>query len=196
VTGETPPPGRTVGTSMTVPAVEPAAGPWAPLDLGNLLRQVLAPVAPRNGPVVPAVDGRGASATDHRPGPRTAATEPSRCPGGTDLLVVEGVGAGRRELSEFLDVVVWVQPDFVQAERRGIARDTASGVNGNEEGTIAFWHRWMDEELRFLAADRPWERTDVVVAGTPVIPLRSHEVAVSVPGRAGTATGPPPTPTT
>ena len=54
----------------------------------------------------------------------------------------------------------------------------------------------MDEELEFLAADRPWDRADVVVAGTPVIPLRLDEVAVSVPGLAGTATGPPPTPTT
>ncbi|MFD0481733.1 uridine kinase [Kineococcus sp. GCM10028916] len=251
MSGETPPPGRDVGTTMTVPAVEPAAGPWAPLDLGDLLRRVLAPVAPRNGPVVLAVDGRGASGkstlTDRlvtravAEGLRAGAVHtddvawnhsffdwadllrdgvlvPARrgegvryrppawpvhgrdgaveVPQGTDLLVVEGVGAGRRELSEFLDVVVWVQSDFAQAERRGIARDTASGVNGDEAGTIAFWHQWMDEELRFLAADRPWERADVVVAGTPVIPLRPHEVAVSVPGRAGTATGPPPTPTT
>lgn len=114
----------------------------------------------------------------------------------TDLLVVEGVGAGRRELSEFLDVAVWVQSDFGQAERRGIARDNASGVNGDEEATIVFWHRWMDEELEFLAADRPWDRADVVVAGTAVIPLRPNELAVSFPDRAATASGRPPTPTT
>lgn len=251
MTGETPLPGRDGGTPMTLPVGEPAAGPWVTMHLGDLLRQVLAPVAPRNGPVVLAVDGRGASGKSTlterlvtratADGLRATAVHtddvawnqsffdwvdllrdgilvPARrgddvryrppawpahgragtisVPARTDLLVVEGVGAGRRELSEFLDAVVWVQSDFAQAERRGIARDAASAVNGDEEETIAFWHRWMDEELEFLAADRPWDRADVVVAGTPVIPLRPDEVAVSVPGRAGTATGPPPTPTT
>jgi hypothetical protein len=102
-------------------------------------------------------------------------------PASTDLVVVEGVGAGRQELSRFLDALVWVQSDAVEAERRGLARDNASGVNGDEAQTVAFWHEWMDQELGFLAADRPWERAHAVVAGTPTIPLRPGEVAVSAP---------------
>lgn len=92
--------------TMTLPAVEPAAGPWGAVDVGEFLRRVLPPAGPRNGPVVLAVDGRGASgkssladrlvaravadgsratavhtddvAIDRRPGPRTVVTERSR----------------------------------------------------------------------------------------------------------------------
>ncbi len=39
-------------------------------------------------------------------------------PAGCPLLIVEGVGASRRELAELLDTVVWVQSDFAEAQRR------------------------------------------------------------------------------
>jgi energy-coupling factor transporter ATP-binding protein EcfA2 len=87
-------------------------------------------------------------------------------PAGRELLIVEGVGAGRRELTDLLDAVVWVQSDFELAERRGLARDIAKGINGDEEETVSFWHEWMAEEVVFLAQQRPWERACVVVAGT------------------------------
>jgi hypothetical protein len=82
------------------------------------------------------------------------------------LVIVEGVGAGRRELAGLVDVLVWVQSDFAEAERRGIARDIASGVNGDAQAATAFWHEWMASEIPFLERDRPWERADFVVAGT------------------------------
>jgi hypothetical protein len=67
-----------------------------------------------------------------------------------ELLIVEGVGAGRRELTELLDAVVWVQSDYEVAERRGIARDVAQGSNGDREQTVASgmsgwprsWNSW------------------------------------------------------
>jgi uridine kinase len=95
-----------------------------------------------------------------------------------DLLVVEGVGASQRELVDLVDVVVWVQSDFLAAEKRGIARDIALGVNGDPEESVAYWHEWMAEELRFLQQQRPWERAALIVAGTPPIPLTDGEVAV------------------
>ena len=70
-------------------------------------------------------------------------------PVGRELLIVEGVGAGRRELTKLLDAVVWVQSDYEEAERRGIARDVAQDINGDQEQTVAFWHEWMAEELDF-----------------------------------------------
>jgi hypothetical protein len=91
-------------------------------------------------------------------------------PAGRSLVIVEGVGAGRRELSELIDCLVWVQSDYAEAERLGLARDVASAVNGDPAATVAFWHAWMAAELPFLAADRPWERADLTVAGTSTLP--------------------------
>lgn len=84
---------------------------------------------------------------------------------GLDLVVVEGVGASRLEVADLLDASIWVQSDYATAERLGLARDVASGVNGNAEATTAFWHAWMAEELEFLDRQRPWERATVAVAG-------------------------------
>ncbi|WP_394274801.1 saccharopine dehydrogenase NADP-binding domain-containing protein [Luteococcus sp.] len=89
-------------------------------------------------------------------------------PAGSPLVVVEGTGAAQRAVADLLDAVVWVQSDFEEAERRGIERDIAQGVNGDADETTAFWHAWMAHELDFFAEDRPWERADLVVAGSPV----------------------------
>jgi len=102
-------------------------------------------------------------------------------PAGRQLLIVEGVGAGRRELTGLVDAVVWVQSDFKVAEQRGIARDIAQGVNGDAEATVRFWHEWMGEELTFLADQRPWERACVVVAGTPPAGLGPDRVLLAPP---------------
>lgn len=31
----------------------------------------------------------------------------------------------------------------------------------------SFWDEWEAEESPFLAADRPWERADAILCGTP-----------------------------
>jgi hypothetical protein len=72
-----------------------------------------------------------------------------------------------------------VQSDFAEAERRGIARDIEQGGNGDRAETVAFWHEWMEHELRFLERQQPWRRADLIVAGTPVIPLRTGQLAVA-----------------
>ncbi|MEV6286704.1 hypothetical protein [Kribbella sp. NPDC051770] len=82
------------------------------------------------------------------------------------LVVVEGVGVGRRDLAGLVDVLVWVQSDLAEAERQGIARDVASGVNGDAEAAAQFWREWMESEVPFLERDKPWERADFVIAGT------------------------------
>jgi hypothetical protein len=75
------------------------------------------------------------------------------------LLVVDGVGAGRKAFAPFLDALIWVQTDRVVATRRGLERDG---------GDVAFWDEWEARERPFLAADRPWERADLVVGGQDV----------------------------
>lgn len=92
---------------------------------------------------------------------RTGAVE---VPGEVDLVLVEGVGAGRRELADLVDRSVWVQSDAVEAVERGIVRD------GGTPEAEAFWHEWAATEVPFLQDQAPWERAHVVVAGTTLVP--------------------------
>jgi len=83
---------------------------------------------------------------------------------GVDLLVVEGVGVARAELAPLFDIVVWVQSDEDEIDRRNARRIAAGEISGS------LFDMWMAEEIPFLAAERPWERADLVVAGTSPIP--------------------------
>jgi cysteine synthase len=82
------------------------------------------------------------------------------------LVVVEGVGAGRREASGFVDHLVWVQADQREARTRSLAR---VGSPGGPSSAAAL-QAWMEEEVPFLDHERPWERAYMVVCGTPEIP--------------------------
>jgi hypothetical protein len=122
---------------------------WAELMAEGVLRPV------RRGEAVafrpPAWDAQ------QRPG---AVVVPAACP----LVVVEGVGIGRRDLADLVDALVWMHIDLDVARPRALVRD---GGGAAEE---AFWDEWQAEERPFLAADRPWERADLVVDGAPAVP--------------------------
>jgi len=94
-------------------------------------------------------------------------------PAGCAAVVVEGVGAGGGELADLLDALVWVQSDAAGARSRGIARDG---------GDVAFWDEWEAEEVPFLDRQRPWERADLVIAGSPVLDHDPRHDAVVAPG--------------
>ena len=110
---------------------------------------------------------RRGEAVSFRPPPWDEHDRPGaiEVPAGTRLLVVEGVGSSRRALADLVDASIWVQSDVVEARRRGIARDIELGRT--PDAAVQFWDRWDAEEVAFLAADRPWERADVVACGTP-----------------------------
>jgi hypothetical protein len=198
---------------ITLPAVEPAAGPWRVAPLSNLVSVLLDLGGALVGrPRIVAVDGRsGSGKTTVAERLRTAVPdaevvhtddiawwhsrfgwhdlmidgvlEPlhrgqsvhyqppawaSRGRAGqidvsaqASLVIIEGVGAARREVTHLLDAVVWVQSDLSEAKRRGILRD------GGDAPAMEQWQAWMSEEIPFLAADRPWERATIIVAGTP-----------------------------
>jgi hypothetical protein len=95
-------------------------------------------------------------------------------PAGCPLLVIEGDGAGRREVAHLIDALIWVQSDEREAERRRLARDRdpdAFDLANQVPGGMPRDHAaWMAEEIPFNAAQRTWERADVIVCGTPEIP--------------------------
>jgi hypothetical protein len=119
-----------------------------------------------NGVLIPARHGRPVSYRPprwdqrHRPG----AIE---VPAGCSLLIIEGVGAVRRECADLIDAAIWVQSDERVTERRNLARvGQPDGMATEQE------HReWMAEEIPFQAGQRPWERADLFVCGTPQIPF-------------------------
>jgi hypothetical protein len=130
-----------------------------------------------NGVLIPARSGRPVS---YRPPPwderkRQGAIEvPAGCP----ALIVEGVGAGRRECGHLIDAAIWVQSDERETERRNLARV------GRPDGlpTEQDHQEWMAEEGPFQACQRPWERADLIICGTPQIAFDpSAELVIAPP---------------
>ena len=80
------------------------------------------------------------------------------------FVLVEGVSASRRELSDLLDVAIWIDGDVRIQERRGVMRD------GGDDAAQRFWDEWQAAERPLLVADRPWRRADLLVLGTPEMP--------------------------
>lgn len=89
---------------------------------------------------------------------------PAEC----ELLLVEGTGVLRTSLTSFFDATVFVQADSELAYQRLLSRD---GDTAENRDCIA---QWGVEENSVLARERPWDRADLVVCGTPeAIGLRS-----------------------
>jgi hypothetical protein len=102
-------------------------------------------------------------------------------PAGLDLVIVEGTGASHAEHADLVDATVWVQADVELARERGLARDVAEGVDGDEAQAVAFWDEWMSAELPFLERQQPWRRSVVVVHGAPATPLDEGLVEIAPP---------------
>ena len=78
--------------------------------------------------------------------------------------MIEGVGAGRASsLAERVDAVIWVHADPAVTERRN--RECIEAGEIDAEG----YEGWMSEEVPFQAAERTWDRADVIVAGDSAV---------------------------
>jgi hypothetical protein len=71
------------------------------------------------------------------------------------VIVVEGVGAGRRALRPYLARLLWMEVPRAQAWDRGRARD------GEEQRE--FWNGWMAAELKHFADDPSRPFADLLV---------------------------------
>jgi Restriction endonuclease len=94
-----------------------------------------------NAVLIPA---RSGEAVSYRPPPwderkRQGAIEvPPGCP----LLIIEGVGAARRECAHLIDAAIWVQSDERETERRNLARvGQPEGLPTEQESTANGWPR-------------------------------------------------------
>jgi hypothetical protein len=94
-------------------------------------------------------------------------------PDGCPLLIVEGDGAGRREVAHLIDTLIWVQTDEREIGRRSVARaenrPAADLANQAHDGVPFDEDGWLAEEIPFNTAQRTWERAGLVVCGSPEI---------------------------
>jgi uridine kinase len=109
---------------------------------------------------------RQGQAVAYRPPQWDVADRPGaiEVPADSTLVIVEGVGAGRRDLAPVLDAVVWVESPPEEVESRNAER-VAAGETTEED-----FAAWMAEEDPFVEGERTWERAAFVVAGSPVLP--------------------------
>ena len=111
-----------------------------------------------NGVLVPARRGETVSyrppAWDFHGRPGTIEAPP-----GSRLLIVEGVGAGRRELAPYFDGVIWVQSDLDQALARDQKRVAAGEISAED------YADWMAQERPFQADQQAWARAQLIVCG-------------------------------
>jgi hypothetical protein len=137
---------------------EPEFGPWRAEPISS----VLARIRPGPGTRVVAVDGRSAGGKTTC-AVRLAATVPDATVVHTDDVAwYQAFFDWAFLLSGYFDLRLWVQSDRVEARRPGLERDGPA-----EE---PFWNEWDAEQVPFLAADRPWERADLIVAGGSELP--------------------------
>ncbi|RSD26821.1 uridine kinase family protein [Mesobacillus subterraneus] len=76
------------------------------------------------------------------------------------IVIIEGVYSTRDELQDFYDLKIWVECPRELRLARGIERDG--------EGAREMWEaNWMVGEDMYVEQQKPLERADIVLSGTP-----------------------------
>ncbi len=75
----------------------------------------------------------------------------------TEVVVLEGCGAGAAVGAEHLSVLVWVEADAAVRHARGVGRDP---------GFAPYWDRWAAQERELFALDGTRSRADVLIDTT------------------------------
>jgi hypothetical protein len=147
--------GRLAGVwpGATVVHTDDVAWRQAVLDWTELLTEgVLGPV-------------RAGHSVSYRPPQWEAADRPGaiEVPAGSTLVIVEGVGSGRRALAPVIDGVIWVESPAEDLDRRNAERVAAGEIAPADHDA------WMAEENPFVETERTWERAAFIVAGWPAL---------------------------
>jgi uridine kinase len=77
----------------------------------------------------------------------------------TDLLLVEGVGAGALPGWRLESALIWLEADRQERFRRGIERDG--------ESYLPHWRRWAAQEEELFAVDGTRSRADLIINTSP-----------------------------
>jgi hypothetical protein len=77
----------------------------------------------------------------------------------SSILILEGVGVTRHELSDWVSLPIWIETDPHIAEVRGLERDGPAGRD--------LWFEWQAHERPFLERDQPWTRAKIIIDGVP-----------------------------
>jgi uridine kinase len=84
----------------------------------------------------------------------------------TDVMILEGVSAARREFRPYLAYSIWVETPADVCRERGIARDLADNPDGKSRAELeADWRRWHAYEDDYVARDDPRGHADAIVKG-------------------------------
>lgn len=81
-------------------------------------------------------------------------------------LIIEGMGAARKELRSLASFSVWVDADPRIARERVVQRDLANGENGGTVQSVTEFADWWDSLLNpLLLEEESWKYVDVIVNG-------------------------------
>ena len=75
----------------------------------------------------------------------------------TELLIIEGVGAGASRLRPFLSFLAWLDAPVEVRRERATLRD----------GDDSWWATWAAQEEKYLAANRPQDHADLFLPTGP-----------------------------
>ncbi|MET7693665.1 hypothetical protein ABZT06_37830 [Streptomyces sp. NPDC005483] len=128
---------------------------------GRLLSEVITPL------------GRGETARYGVYDWHTRRFGPSRVLPPAPVILLEGVGAGRRALRPHLALLLWMDLPHEESWARGRSRDGAE--------LRAFWDGWVEAEQRHFAEDPSRPFADLLVRQRQ----EGYEIATGAPGTAG-----------